>query len=198
MIAHDGSHVWPDHGAPTLREIGIGLGRLARFAGQTRDYYTVLSHSLAVASCTPLQYRVYALLHDAHEAVLGDTVTTWKTDQRRELEDTLQARIHASLGLPEPGPEALAEVKRADLACLAAEAHILGHPEAEKWWPIADVDIEAHIATTRQLVVCHAWLNAHRAGERLITAYRRITRDDPTSSMAETLLEAAASVRGAH
>lgn len=196
MIAHDGTGVWPDHGAPTLREIGIGLGRQPRFAGQTRDWYSVLAHSLAVASITPLKHRIYALLHDAHEAVLSDTVTTWKTAERRELEDRLQARILDSLGIPWPTLEATAQVKRADLACLAAEAHILGHPEAEKWWPLADVDPEAHLATTRQLTVCRIWLDADRAANRLETAYRRITRDDPTLSMADTFLEAAARARG--
>lgn len=177
MIAHDGSGVWPERGAPTLREIGIGLGRQPRFAGQTPIYYTVLAHSLAVASITPLRHRPYALLHDAHEAVLSDTVTTWKTDERRVIENMLQARIHASLGLTEPNEFTTDAVKVADLACLAAEAHILGHPKAEEYWPADEIAPEAHIATLRQLSVCRAWLDADRAGARFVAAYRRIDRD---------------------
>lgn len=171
MIAFEGTHVYPAHGAPTLREIGIGLGRQPRFAGQTRKWYPVLAHSIVAALLLPAEWRVYGLLHDAHEAVLGDTVTTWKSPERHAQEDLLQARIYERLGLPWPGPDATVALKAADLACLAAEAHVLGHPEAEAHWPLADVKLETWMRVHDQLDECRDYLDADKAAAKMERAF---------------------------
>lgn len=171
MIAHDGTHVSPDHGAPTLREIAIGLGRQPRFCGQTREWYPVLSHSLVVAFLTPEEWRPQALLHDAHEAVLGDTVTTWKTPERHTLENRLQARIYERLGLAYPTVAGTAAIKEADLQALAAEAHVLGHARADEHWPRDKVNEYALQMTTDQLGNCYRYLNAHHATNVLEVAF---------------------------
>lgn len=158
-------------GAPTLREIGIGLGRQPRFCGQTREWYPVLAHSLVVAALTAPKWRPQALLHDAHESVLGDTVTTWKTPERHKHEDRLQARIYERLGLAWPNEEGAAAIKAADLAALAAEAHILGHPEAEHYWPIETVSYHARALTTLELLTCRAYLDAPVAADALDRAF---------------------------
>jgi hypothetical protein len=142
VITVTGESVWPrgsehgDQGAPSLRAIGVGLARTVRFAGQTSRFYTVLAHTFTVAELLPEELHAYALLHDAPEAIVGDVSATWKTDDHRAAEDDLLERISRSVGLPWPwAHDVWAAVKVADETALAAEAHVLGHVEAEKWWP---------------------------------------------------------------
>ncbi len=55
-----------------LASVARSLSRLPRFLGHTSRVITVLEHSFAVAVMVPPQYRLAALLHDAHEAFIGD------------------------------------------------------------------------------------------------------------------------------
>lgn len=171
MITYTGRSVWPHwsehYGAigPSLADIAVGLGRQSRFAGQTREFYTVLCHTLVceqlagdVAERLVLPVgllRDALLLHDAHEAVLGDTPTTWKGESTRVAEVELDTLIRAEHG--SEFSSAIDEgVKLADAACLAAEAHALGHAEAQKWWPkeaFGDLEARAFDLTIRQLQV---------------------------------------------
>jgi hypothetical protein len=125
--------VYPDGvGVPTLGDIGIGLGRQSRFGGQTRLYHTVLAHVLTVADIMPEQYAIYGLLHDAPEAIMGDTPTPWKHPAVVELEDTLYERIIRHYELPWPiAPHVQAAVNEADRKALIAEAYALQHPHPE-------------------------------------------------------------------
>lgn len=130
MITVTGQSIFPDQGAaPDLLSIGWGLARTARFAGQTVTWYPVLPHVYSVTDLVPEEYKLEALLHDAPEAILGDRVSTWKTDDMEIQEKLLLDAIYISLGLP-----IIAEmsdvVRNADLACRAAEATLLGHAEA--------------------------------------------------------------------
>src|SRR5947209_7997064 len=70
--------------APTLYEIGYSLCQVPRFVGHTRVPWSVLQHSYAVAAFARFldwTYRLQflALMHDAHESVIGDIPTGWKT-----------------------------------------------------------------------------------------------------------------------
>ena len=66
-----------DLSAPDWREIALddvarGLSLINRFAGQSRRPFSVGQHSLVVAELARPQVRLGALLHDAHECLLGD------------------------------------------------------------------------------------------------------------------------------
>jgi len=62
---------WPD--------IARQLARLPRFAGCTDgDPYSVAQHSVAVMRLVQPCARPHALLHDAHEAFIGDMITPMK------------------------------------------------------------------------------------------------------------------------
>lgn len=150
MITYSGRSVWPSwtevEGVPTdigpsLEDIAVGMGRQSRFAGQTREFYTVLCHSLVAGDIAreihpaKKELRRWLLLHDGHESCISDVPTTWKNDYTRDSEDELDARIAIEFDLQELTREDHALLKRVDAACLAAEAHALGHLEAEIWWP---------------------------------------------------------------
>lgn len=121
--------------APTLADIAQGMGRIARFAGQTREYWTVLAHTFVGAKLMPAEDRIHFLLHDAAEPVIGDVVSTWKNALSKNDEAHILELIYDDLGIDMPTPDQQQVVKAVDLARLAAEAHVLGHAQAEKWWP---------------------------------------------------------------
>jgi hypothetical protein len=170
MITYSGRSVWPTWTdvegvptdvAPTIEDIAVGLGRQSRFAGQTREFYTVLCHSLVAGTIAHELYpehpmlRRWLLLHDGHEAMIADVPTTWKNDLTRGDEYDLDVRIAAEHGLDPLSPSEQSVLKMIDGACLAAEAHALGHREAAKWWPQENWDdfvSLAHRLTQMQLV----------------------------------------------
>ncbi len=132
MITYYGSHVWPDgDGVPTLREIGIALGRIPRFAGATEKVFPVLAHVLTAALVGERKWSIYLLMHDATEAVMSDVPSPWKSREQRELEDKLLARVYAHYGLPPLDEEGQAHVHEIDLMVRTNEASFLGHPDVE-------------------------------------------------------------------
>lgn len=166
MITYTACDVWPHIGAPDVRSIAVGLGRIPRFAGQTRHFYPVLAHVQVVAAILPPPLRVHGLLHDAAESCLGDVPTTWKTDDRQHTEEVLTTRIYRSLGLLEPEGFSETLLKQADAAALAAEAHVCGHAAAEAYWPrekwTHQTD-QAAALTEVQLALCQCYLDADYA-----------------------------------
>jgi hypothetical protein len=159
MITHSGQAIFPkgsEHydpaSVPTIADIARGLGRMVRFAGQTKDYYTVLCHTLTVGEITTPDARIYALLHDAPEAIVGDVPSTWKTNAAVVRENELMEAICVANGIAWPPPKDLWEkVKAADAAALGAEAHALGHSQAQKWWPIEKFTAQGHLALHQTL-----------------------------------------------
>lgn len=108
-------------------DIASALARLCRFNGHIPKFYSVLQHSLEVASVfspDDPEYK-YALLHDAHEAFTGDIVTPVKVilgQPLQELQDRLDRAIFEAAGLVYPMPEKVAtRVYMADQFTLRCE-----------------------------------------------------------------------------
>ena len=73
-----------------LRGIIKILSRIFRYGGHSN--ITVAAHSLAVASRVPKSLEPYALLHDAHEAWIGDMVRPYRTFLKHEMEAEFMER----------------------------------------------------------------------------------------------------------
>ncbi|NTT88242.1 hypothetical protein [Tabrizicola fusiformis] len=56
----------------TADAIGNTLAKINRFGGRTREPWSVAAHSVLVERLCPPDLRPWALLHDAHEAFIGD------------------------------------------------------------------------------------------------------------------------------
>ena len=66
--------------APSWRDVDLsdvarGLSQINRFCGQTRRPFSVAEHSIVVGDLVPPHLKLAALLHDAHEALIGDVPT---------------------------------------------------------------------------------------------------------------------------
>lgn len=114
-------------------DIASGLSKICRFGGQCRMHYSVAQHSLALADMVKEQpvLRLYALLHDAAEAYIGDLPRPIKHQlpQFMELEQRIMAAVWDWAKLP---PELPAEIKYMDTNCVRVEAMHLFNP-VPKW-----------------------------------------------------------------
>src|SRR3954471_7963723 len=118
-----------------LSDIAHGLGRVARWNGQTRgDYpFSVAQHSVLVleifANMHPesnARARLYALLHDAPEYVMGDIISPFKAamgGNYKEVEDRLLGAVHLHFALNAAAPVATQRlIKKADKEAAYHEA----------------------------------------------------------------------------
>jgi len=119
------------------RDIADGLGKTARFAGHTQAApYSLAQHCCHVASLLPPELRLYGLVHDAHEAVMGlDWPTPLKNGAPAPVRDWLarveqrnRAVIHQAAGLSAPSGPTLAALRHADQTALATEQRDLMAP----------------------------------------------------------------------
>lgn len=59
----------------TAEILADALAKLPRYNGRTRAPWSVAAHSLVVEALCPPDLKAWGLLHDAHEAFLGDITT---------------------------------------------------------------------------------------------------------------------------
>lgn len=123
----------------TTEALARGLSTVPRWNGRTvldrvGHRFSVLQHSLVVASLVPPGpvTQLYAYLHDAEEAFIGDTPRVHKTDEQRTYGREVRAEVFNALRIPVPTYDGnvWTAVKEADELALEAECTILVHPSA--------------------------------------------------------------------
>lgn len=128
-----------------IEDIAHGLARVARWNGQTKGphIFSVAQHSLLVEEIAAVlepgldrQRRLFMLLHDAPEYVIGDMISPFKAiigDVYKSVEKRILAAILLRFSLPpEPEPALLRLAKRADRAAAFFEAvRLAGFTRAE-------------------------------------------------------------------
>ena len=62
----------PNPDEVSIFDIAESLSKLSRFNGQLPSFYSVAQHSCLVMELLPQDAKPYGLLHDAHEAYIGD------------------------------------------------------------------------------------------------------------------------------
>lgn len=141
MTTAEGRLVMPSNlGVPSPYDLATSLGRVPRFVGHTRVWWTVLHHVVLCyltaerAGLLPDHVEpVHLLLHDSEEAIVGDTPTPWKSGAQRRLGARLHQRItraYTGGDLPK-GPQA-ANLKRVDMAVLRMECARVGPPHVDR------------------------------------------------------------------
>jgi hypothetical protein len=136
----------PGLGTVTLDDIAHGLGNTCRFGGHTVEFYSVAQHSVLTswileAWDQPAEVVRCGLMHDAHEAYLGDLPRPLKQcingdyDRLSELADSVIAEKFG-LSLVDLHGDV---VKKADMVALIHEAKRLlpsgGWPDWEEDLP---------------------------------------------------------------
>jgi hypothetical protein len=131
----------PDPAKVRVADIACALSRLPRFTGHTLIRWTVAQHSLLchhLAAAFEPDVPLYALLHDAAEAYIGDLSTPLKAlvPEIRAIEDRIQRAILEHLRLPPPPPHVARAVHTIDQVARVVEQRCLMPPMP----PDADAD----------------------------------------------------------
>lgn len=137
----------PDN-VPSLGEIGHSLSQINRFTGHATRPYSVAEHSLLVLNLARAEYasdelQFAALMHDAHEAIVGDMATPHKLEMGEAwaaYEWKHQRHLLEQYELLEVFTQYKARIKRWDLIALATERAQLTrfNPLYSRLWPILD------------------------------------------------------------
>ena len=166
--------VEPDPAAIHWPDVAWKLAGIARFNGEPEPAYSVAQHSLDVAGMVPGRARLHALIHDAHEAAIGDIVTPVKQALARygggaalAWLDALHARaVHLAAGAEWPVPDDIAaEIAEADMMAMRAERRDLMPPCEIAWGrPEPGETVPAqHLAAMERGLAARVWLEAVRA-----------------------------------
>lgn len=137
----------PDLSHVGLNDIAWSLSRIARFNGHTDTSipYSVAQHSVHVARLVehlglPREAQFAALMHDAHEAFIGDIPTPVKRaigDAIKALDSRLEEAVRTRFGL---ATEFRSAIKAADLCALIEERHRFMADQTLDWGLLMDMD----------------------------------------------------------
>lgn len=138
----------PDPALITIRDIAQNLSRMCRYNGACEKFYSVAQHSVLVAriaakmgAAHDLQF--HALLHDAHEAYIGDitrpVLAAMRAESQRDIERIREKVDHAiftRFGLPAAGRTPRL-VDSSDNIALATEwRELMPGPAPTAWAPV--------------------------------------------------------------
>lgn len=141
IMLHGGTYfnfLNPEESPFTIQDIARALSRIPRFTGHTSKFLSVAQHSIHVATLVPGHLRMQGLLHDAHEAFVGDMPTPLKIlcPDYKIVEMRCAHAVRQRFGVP---LESAPEVKVADLIALATEKALWMHPNMDEWKLLDDV-----------------------------------------------------------
>jgi len=151
-----------------IEDIAHHLSHLCRFAGATREFYSVAQHSVYVSRIVPPADALWGLLHDASEAYLIDLpriIKRWEPigGPYREAERWAMLAICRRFDLSLPEPES---VKIADHRVLMAEKRDLMAQTEHRW--AEDTELEPMVERIA------AW-HPETAREAFLTRFHRLT-----------------------
>ncbi len=161
-----GRQFWPADPRPEdIDPIDIAhhLSLLCRFGGACKNLYSVAEHSVYVSRLVPPEHAVWALLHDAAEAYLGDIVRPLKRmlyPQYAEMEEAVLLAIARRFNLPTYAPSIIPEcVKEWDDRLLLTEQAQLMAPPPMPWGVLGEPIANLHIWCDTPAVAEATFLN---------------------------------------
>lgn len=132
-------------------DIASALSKINRFNGHTSRLYSVAEHSLHVVRVLEDELHVAdpralfaGLLHDAHEAYVGDLSTPLKQvlgARWAEVELHVEQQVHARFGTWAALQTHRDAIKRADLLMLGVERRDLLPPGGPPWPQLQGLDL---------------------------------------------------------
>lgn len=129
-----------------VEDIAHALSNMCRFAGHTKDFYSVAQHSWLVSYLVPDYMALTGLFHDASEAYCVDLPRPIKhsgaLDAYKAIEELNEVAISKALGIFFPFPK---EIKEADIRALVTEQRDLFRVERDKEWILANKPLHYHI-----------------------------------------------------
>lgn len=150
-----------------IEDIAHHLSLTNRFTGAIRCPYSVAQHSLYVSMMLSGPDQLHGLLHDAHEAYLGDISTPLKNASDRQwiniLSRNLDSVIYERLDLELPDIETCLRIKRADMQAMADEKAFLKPNSTSDWReyglppPAGDITVALDWRESKQAFIERFW-----------------------------------------
>lgn len=137
-LTFTGRQFWPQDPRPgdvDVLDVAHALALQARFAGHTREPYSIAQHSVLVSQACRREHALIGLLHDATEAYLQDLIRPLKRAVAalyKPLERQWAWAIGMAFGLGDALVDLPDDVEAADRLVLVAERRDLLAPRA---WP---------------------------------------------------------------
>lgn len=171
MQTYTGRRFWPL--APRAEEIDIrdiahALSLLCRYNGHVDRFYSVAEHCVHMSRHIAPEHALWALLHDATEAYVGDMIRPLKVNMPdyRVAEDRVMAAIAEAFGIDPAMPR---EVKEIDSRILLNERAELMSATRHSW----NLDLEA-MGPIPGLVV-EGW-SPERAEDEYLARFAEVSR----------------------
>lgn len=76
-----------------IQDIAHALSNICRFTGHTREFYSVAQHSVLCSLKASPEAALYALMHDASEAYLGDVAKPIKNCEEMDFYERAEMHI---------------------------------------------------------------------------------------------------------
>jgi len=116
----------PENSEICINDIAHALACICRFTGHTKEFYSVAQHSVLMSQIVPDEFALAALLHDAHEAYVGDVSSPLKQliPDYKELEKKIESAVLSRFGLPASMPDV---IKHYDMVMLKTELRDVMH-----------------------------------------------------------------------
>jgi hypothetical protein len=124
-------------GVLDVEKAAAALGKICRYAGNCKSFWSVLLHSMVVSDLAPDNIKLLALIHDISETAISDVPTPFKVPELEHIEKEIQKRLYDSLGL-DPTADDLAQLRIADRRALTGEVWVLGQNELHSFFPLRD------------------------------------------------------------
>lgn len=124
-------------------DIAHALSLICRYGGHASQFYSVAEHCVLLSQAVSPENALWALLHDATEAYVGDMVRPLKNSMPdyRLAEDYLMQIICQKFGLP---PEMPHEVHDADTRILINERVVFMGPAPQEWTSLRGLHFLPH------------------------------------------------------
>ena len=122
-----------------LDDVAASLSKICRYNGHIKVFLSVAEHSVEVSRVVPEEYAAWALLHDAHEAYVGDIIRPMchliGPNLINEIKDTYDRAIAERFGLSAIYNDAGAkrEIRYADDRMLMTERELFLNKPPQSW-----------------------------------------------------------------
>lgn len=170
--------------------IGETLAKLNRFGGRTPEPFSVAAHSVLVEHLSPPELKPWALLHDAHEAFIGDITTpaVWLADRSAREPGAVPVAIARAKGALDRAigsawgvaVRSMSEaMRRADGVALMAEAWAFLGKQPDPLHPVERDLLDSAMEVLRALPVGGDWRAARDLWISRVDHYSSLGRMTP-------------------
>ena len=150
-------------------DVATSLSRQCRYNGHCSNFYSIAEHSIHCTDMAKLDgcnkyIQLLTLIHDAHEAFIGDIVRPIKVvlgEQIKLIEERIDEVLYVKLGIKPPSNKIRQIVKSYDDSLLTTEASTMMASGGKDWYLSKPVD---------HRVIFHFWQPAE-AKEQFILRF---------------------------